>query len=209
MCGYSILGSLYGIGDPAEEFELGTLLRGVQYALRGEVCYVFSIALVKTSVGLAILRLAFERSHRRVIIFIIVGSNLVYAGSLVCIFILCTSLWRTQMVATCTATSVPYILVWMGMVLSAVSDAAFAIIPVMLVRRLMLPSLTRRSLMCVFAVGSLGAVASVARFPFMPTWVELSPDHPETMCESARLCRPAAIMRVAVILAVPKADAGC
>lgn len=178
---------MYGIGDPAEEFELGTLLRGVQYSLRGEVSYVFAIALIKTSVGFGILRIAFEQSHRRAIMALIIGSNLVYVGSLICIFILCTSLWRTQMEGTCTNSSVPYILVWMGMALSAISDAAFAIIPVMLVRRLTLPSRTKRSLMCVFAVGSLGAVASVARFPFLPTWVELSPNHPEAMCESATL----------------------
>lgn len=185
MCYYSILGSFYGIGARPEDLDQGKLLRGVQYGLRGEIFYIFSIAIVKTSVGLGVLRIAIERRYRRIIMSIIFSATGFYVGSLICVFMLCTSLWKTQLVATCTDTSFPYAMVWLGMSIAALTDAAFAIVPIILVRRLHLPRRTKYALMVVFALGSLGAVASVARFPFVNAWVKLSPDHPEAFCKFA------------------------
>lgn len=184
MCIYSILGSFYGLGARPEELDLGKLLRSVQYGLKGEVCYVLAISITKTSVGLGLLRITIQPRFRQILISIILGVNFVYFGSLICIFVLCTSLWKAQMVATCANAAVSYItLMWLGMSIAAVTDAAFAIIPVILVRRLQLPPRTKYALMAVFALGGLGALACVARFPFMWAWVDLSPDHPEAFCK--------------------------
>lgn len=178
---YVVLGNFYGLGAQPEEVDLGKLVMAVQYGLRGEVAYLWAISLAKTSVGLGLLRIAYQRRYRIAIAAILIISLILNIGSLITVLKICTTVCDPEIENSCTTAGFPYPLVLMGLGLAAFTDAAFAIIPVLLVSRLRLPRRTKYALVAVFAFGSLGALASFARFPFIDSWVQLSPDRPDVM----------------------------
>lgn len=179
---YAVLASLYGLGMPNDEITLPLVLTGIEYNKWWEISYCVSISLTRTSIGVATLRIAVQRAHRLACWGLIVVSVTAYMAGII---------WS---LAHCSAAGYPWNLLrgecagdWMivpltytVMVIAAVCDAGFALVPVLVVRRLQMEARIKYTLMAVMAMGSLAAVFSTARLP----WVHYMPAKLGTMCES-------------------------
>lgn len=75
------------------------------------------------------------------------------------------------------------------MAVSTVTDAAYAIIPAILLSGLQMPARPKYALIGVFTVGSLAAVACAARFPLVKYWGMLGPNH-GSLCKSLGVLLP-------------------
>lgn len=88
-----ILSLRYGLGSPDEDVNLALHFRAVTYSIWGEVSYFVSIALTKTSIGIAVLRIDHRRPTRWTLITMMVVSNLTYTGALILDLASCSFLW--------------------------------------------------------------------------------------------------------------------
>lgn len=208
VCAFTILAMRFGLGTPDDELTAATQIRAVTYAEWGEMCYLVTIMLAKTSIGIAVLRLARRQAIRWVVIIMIVMSNILYMTAMVVGLVGCQLLGEYKLMAGCTKVPVLrkkqalpkypaqylriqfvkmiYSLVCLSALLvmstSTLTDAAYAIIPAILLRGLQMPARPKYALIGVFAIGGLATVACVARFALAKHWALLGPGY-GSLCE--------------------------
>lgn len=169
-CSYAILSALYGLGGPDEHTSTARALavRAIEYNHYWEIVYLFAIGLIKTSVGITILRIAVKRRHRRSVWGVLIFSNVAYGGGVIFLFASCRPLaarWN-PLLGTCPG---DFLMVPMGyclMTVGVITDAACALIPIDIVRGLQMPRRLKCTLMVVMSMGLLAAIFSGARYPF-------------------------------------------
>lgn len=143
--------------------------RVLEYNLWWEVSYLISAALVKTSIGVASLRIAFQRRYRYTIYASLALSNAACIGGVIWELAACRPLaarWNHE-AGTCDAPGLAAISYAITTV-TVITDAACALVPVLILRNVTMRPRMKYSLMVVLALGSTAAFASVARFPFVP-----------------------------------------
>lgn len=164
----------YGLGTPDDELNDRIITTGKEYMTWWDACYLISLSLVKTSIAIAVVRIAPGLRHRYYIYVCITLSNVTFMGALVWLLASCQPLaarWDSSL-GTCAATELMAPLSYAATVIAVVTDAGCAIIPVMIVRKLEMTSRVKYALMVVLAMGSLASVASLARFAFVPYYNE-------------------------------------
>lgn len=183
---YAILCALYGLGTPDDQLTMPHVVRAL-YAYTGwEVSYCIAIDLAKTSIGVAILRIAgHQPAHRRVVWALLFVTNVLYVGCGIWVLAMCSAggaPWN-MLYNTCAANTIIVPLLYCAVAIGAATDAGFALVPIFIVRGLQMETRLKRTLMIVMGLGSLAAVASLSRFP----WGRYMPPHYGNMCRSAHL----------------------
>lgn len=102
LCAFTIHSIRFGLGSPDDQTTIALQIRAVTYAEWGEICYLITIGLTKTSIGIAVLRLARRQSIRWVVVAIIVISNVMYLAAMVMGLVGCKFLWDQRLMAGCT-----------------------------------------------------------------------------------------------------------
>lgn len=167
------LGNCYGIGVPPDEFDDRYLASGLQFFVFGEIAYCVSSASIKTSIGLALVRtICVKRRYRYTVFATIAVSSLVFVGGVIWFFSSCrpmSATWDRAAAAQPGACHYGGYLVLVSLTFSIAfaTDVAFAVVPVLALRRLRMAPRTKYPLMAVFSLGILAAVASACRFPFI------------------------------------------
>lgn len=169
-CYYAILSALYGIGVPDGNTSTARALavRAIEYLQYWEIAYIFAIALIKTSVGITILRIAVERRHRHSVWLVLIICNTVYAAGIIFLFASCRPMearWN-PLAGSCGGEFMMTALAYCLITLGCITDAACALIPIDIVRGLQMPRRPKCTLMVVLSLGLLAAFFSGARYPF-------------------------------------------
>lgn len=167
---YSILAATYGLGTPDHELTQPLAVRGIQYNTWWEVSYCVSISFTRTSIGIAVFRVAVQKSHRLACWCLILVSNLTYLGGMIWALSHCNgedALWNA-LSGHCTGDSIILPLSYIVLITAALCDAGFVLVPFLVVRNLQMRQRLKYTLMAVMAMGSLAAVFSTARLPWIP-----------------------------------------
>lgn len=183
---YAVLSSIYGLGTPDADVILPLAVTGIYYNKWWEVAYCFSISFTRTSIGVAILRIAVEKAHRIACWGLVVVSNACYIAGVIWATAHCSPAaypWNV-LEGTCAGDSIIIPLTYVIMITAAFCDAGFALVPFLVVRNLQMRPDLKYTLMVVMAMGSLAAFSSVARLP----WVHYMPARLGTMCEFPVIC---------------------
>lgn len=182
----SILCSLYGVGMHVGDESLPLAVKSVLFYKWWEVAYCVSISLTRTSIGVAILRIAVQRSHRLACWACILISDTCYFAGFLWAIAHCHhgDYPFHALYGTCGGDNIIVPLSYINIVVSAFCDAGLALVPFLVVRDLQMRPSMKYTLMVVMAMGSSAAMASVARFP----WVRYMPARLGTICE----CSPQA-----------------
>lgn len=173
-CVYAILAALYGLGMPDEQTIVAQAraVRVIEYDQWFEVSYLFAIALTKTSIGITILRIAAQRRHRYTVWAMLVLCNTAYAAGCIFLFSSCQPLaarWN-PLLGRCPVDFMMVPLAYSLITLGVITDAACALVPISIVRRLQMPRRRKITLMVVLSMGILAALFSGARYPFCQTY---------------------------------------
>lgn len=170
-CTYGILNALYGLGFPDSHLEPNLpayMFRSLQYNVWWELSYLISSTLIKTSIGVAVIRIALKRRYRyTTYVFVIVSCAICVVGVI----------WELAACAPISSRWNPYDgackvpgliqLSYLVTAVTVVTDAGYALVPIFILRRLSMMPRVKYGLMFVLALGSVAAVASVCRYPFI------------------------------------------
>lgn len=140
-------------------------MRAAEYYDFWEIFYLISVCLVKTSIGLAVVRISITRRYSIPIWAFVIINNLTFLGALIWLLQSCrpfAARWNSAL-GTCNSDGILAVL-YTSVAVSCITDAGCAIVPVFIVRKLQMPSQVKYALMAVLATGGLAAVFSVARF---------------------------------------------
>lgn len=141
------------------------MVRAAEYRFYWDVLMLLSIIFVKTSVAVAILRIAASRFHTYAVYACLAISDSMFFASLVCMLTVCTPIaasWN-PLFGSCNQQGLLPIL-YLANVIALFTDAGCAIIPIFIVRNLSMPRRTRYALMAVLAMGGLTVVIALGRF---------------------------------------------
>lgn len=144
-------------------------MRAIEYNVWWEISYLISAALVKTSVGVAGVRIALDRRYRWTIYGCVTLSNVANVGGVIWEVTACSpiaSRWNPE-AGTCNVPGlipISYVVTTM----TTITDGACAVVPVLILRGLQMPPRRKYALMVVLAMGSTAAIACLARLPFVP-----------------------------------------
>lgn len=164
------MAALYGLGTPDDELTLPVAVRGIQYNTWWEVSYCVSISFTRTSIGIAVYRVAVQRSHRLACWCLIIVSDLTYLGGMVWALSHCNgkdAIWNA-LLGTCAGGSMILPISYIVLITAALCDAGFVLVSFLVVRNLQMKPRLKYTLMAVMALGSLAAVFSTARLPWVP-----------------------------------------
>lgn len=141
-------------------------MRSLQYNCWWEVSYLFTSALVKTSIGVAVIRIALERRYRYTVYAFLGFTNAACIGGVIWQIAACRPIatrWNPY-VGSCNVPGLVPIAYAITAV-TVITDAGFALVPIFILRRLTMSPRVKYGLMFVLALGSVAAFASVARYP--------------------------------------------
>lgn len=163
-------------------------MRAAEYYTFWEAFYLISVCLVKTSIGLAVVRISITRRYSLPIWAFVILNNLVFLASLIWLLVSCKPVaarWNSAL-GTCSNDGILAV-VYSSVAISCITDAGCAIVPVFIVRKLQMPQRVKYALMAVLATGGLSAVFSVARFAILQYLTSTE----EYFCKSKSLQSPA------------------
>lgn len=175
MAAFDILTSLYGLGLPSIPKPLA--FRALEYNALGEIFYILAIALAKSAIGLALLRIAVHRRHRTAAWTLLITCNAAYVGSLIFLLVACrpyAANWNLEL-GTCAGNKFLPVLTDIVSVFAAVTDAGYVVLPIDMIRSLQMAPRLRYTLMAVMALGSSAAIFALVRIPwsrFLPATYE-------------------------------------
>lgn len=130
--------------------------------------YLVTAAFVKTSIGVAGIRIALERRYRYTIYGFVAVSNVACIGGIIWQLAACRPIetrWNPY-VGTCNVPGLVPIAYAITAV-TVVTDAGYALVPILILRRLSMAPRIKYGLMFVLALGSVAAIVSVLRYPFI------------------------------------------
>lgn len=170
-CTYAILSACYGLGIPDSELNplAAYQTRALEYNVWWEICYLISAALVKTSVGVASIRIALERRYRYTVYGCVAVSNAACIGGVIWELAACRPIatrWDTEIGSCYVPGLVP--IAYAITTITVLTDAGYALVPVFILQGILMRPRVKYALMVVLAMGSTAAIASVARYPFVP-----------------------------------------
>lgn len=165
-----MLGNCFGFGVPPEKLDEAYIPLGLRYFTLAEMMYCVCAACIKASIGIALVRtICVQRRYRYAVVLTIALSAAAFLGVLVWFLVSCRPIATSWDRAAGLCRYDGYLpLVYLTFSVAVATDAAFAAVPLLALRRLRMARRTKYPLMAVFSLGSLAAVASVGRFPFVP-----------------------------------------
>lgn len=143
-----------------------------------ELTYLIASALVKTSIGVAVIRIASERRYRYTIYALVIGSIASCLGGIIWELAACrpvASRWNPY-IGKCTLPGI-VVLGYAITVVTVITDAGYALVPILILRRLSMRRRVKYGLMVVLALGSFASIVSVLRYIFIKYSDEALPDY--------------------------------
>lgn len=165
-----VVGNCYGFGVPLEKLDEAYIPIGLKYFTLAEMSYCVCSGSIKVSIGIALVRtICVQRRYRYAVWLTIALSTASFLGVFIWFLVSCRPIAASWDRTAGLCRYDGYLpLVYFTFSVAVATDAAFATIPVLALRRLRMARRTKYPLMAVFSLGSLAAVASVGRFPLVP-----------------------------------------
>lgn len=144
------------------------MTRGLESFIWWEIAYLVAAGLIKTSIGVAVIRIALERRYLYTIYILLFLSVASCVGGVIWEVAACSPIsarWNVY-AGTCVVPGLVQISYAITAV-TVITDAGYALVPIFILRRLSLVPRIKYGLMFVLALGSVAALAAVCRYPFL------------------------------------------
>lgn len=167
---YGIVACTHGLGTPDSQLDpaLAYTTRGLEYLVWWEVSYLTAAGIIKASIGVAVIRIALERRYRYTIYALVFLSSAACVGGIIWELAACRPIstrWNIY-AGSCVVPGLLQIS-YAITAMTVITDAGFALVPILILRRLSMVPRIKYSLMFVLALGSVAALAAVCRYPFL------------------------------------------
>lgn len=142
--------------------------RALEYFVWWEISYLIAAGLIKTSIGVAVIRIALERRYLYTIYVLLFLSVAACVGGVIWEIAACRPIstrWNI-FAGTCVVPGLVQISYAITAV-TVITDAGYALVPIFILRRLTMTPRIKYALMFVLALGSVAALAAVCRYPFI------------------------------------------
>lgn len=171
--GFAIAGTYHGTGQHTNLIPPEDLPIGLRDWWMCEPLYVVGNMFTKLSIGLMLLRLVVEKSHR-MLIYVVIGVLELYSVVYFFIFLFqCIPsefFWTRAQGATngkCMSTSVVISTTYVYSAITCVSDWIMALLPWFVIRKLQMNGRTKAMVSIILALGSVASAATIIRFPYV------------------------------------------
>ncbi|KAJ5947517.1 hypothetical protein N7466_000532 [Penicillium verhagenii] len=175
-----IIGAKDGVGHQLVDF--GTNIKLYEAALRwwwlSQILYVWSSAVTKISIAVALLRLTIRKTHR-IILYCLIGLSI--ANALLFFFVLVLDchpisyFWRQAdptAKGSCVSSTILLNIAYLYSALTILCDFTLGILPIVLVWNLQMSSRTKFAVGGILSLGAIASVAVVIRLPFLHFYLD-------------------------------------
>ncbi|XEV07266.1 hypothetical protein FSHL1_012553 [Fusarium sambucinum] len=139
-----------------------------------KMSYAFTLALVKSSICITVIRIANEKKYIRVLQALIVMSVVLSAFGVLFIVVQCRPFeahWIPSK-GKCFSKVIPTVLTYAASVSNVITDFAVAVIPMLLVRKLQMRRKLKLYAQLIMALGMLASIASIVRIPYSNAYMQ-------------------------------------
>ncbi|KAH7192768.1 uncharacterized protein B0J16DRAFT_411442 [Fusarium flagelliforme] len=175
--GIVIAGCHTGIGTVRYKLSTAQVQGGMKYVLLWQMFYAVTLAFVKTSICVTVLRIATGKLYILTLRFLIAQSVLLSTVGVIVVLVQCRpveAFWIPSK-GTCMDKILPTILTYAASVSNVITDFATALIPMLLVRKLQMRSNLKLYAQLIMCLGVLASIASIVRVPYSNAY--LKPDN--------------------------------
>ncbi|KAK4156771.1 decarboxylase [Chaetomidium leptoderma] len=164
---------LYGAGRHAAYLDPQVNSMGLKYNFAGQAIYMWALPAVKMSVGFFLLRIAPNKTYRRILQGVMVFT---VAYTMVCFMTLllqCQNLavlWDPTVKTTCWSMSTLQGLSYTSCVVNILTDVFFAILPIPMLWNVQINARTRASLICILGLGIFACAAGIVKAAFISNY---------------------------------------
>ncbi|CEI70583.1 unnamed protein product [Fusarium venenatum] len=139
-----------------------------------KIFYAFTLALVKSSICITVIRIANERKYIRILQALIIMSVALSGFGVIFIIVQCRPFeahWIPSK-GKCFSKVIPTVLTYAASVSNVITDFAVAVIPMLLVRKLQMRRKLKLYAQLIMALGMLASIASIVRIPYSNAYMK-------------------------------------
>ncbi|KAF4125263.1 hypothetical protein GMORB2_4103 [Geosmithia morbida] len=172
--GYGCQGRRSRPGDEMMYSQVSHWLRGLasraaEYVAYFQICHALCVPLIKTSIAVALVRIAEAKRYRFPLYSVMLASTVLCFAGWISLVSLCNptaTLWNPQL-GTCGNYEIITKISYVVSIVTIVTDWTCAIIPFFVLRKLQVSMRTKSLLLFVLGMGVLASVASAVRYPWL------------------------------------------
>jgi len=164
---------LYGAGRHAAYLEPEVNTMGLKWNFAGQVIYMWALPAVKISVGFFLLRIAPNKTYRRILQGVMVFTIAYTFVCFITLLLQCKNLailWDATVQTTCWSQSTLQGLSYTSCVVNILTDIFFAILPIPMLWNVQINARTRASLICIMGLGVFACAAGIVKSAFISNY---------------------------------------
>ncbi|QMW40896.1 P-type ATPase [Aspergillus flavus] len=172
-----IIGTESGVGHKIQDFtSLHTLEKAMLWWWLGQMLYIWSSAVAKVSIALALIRLTVRRMHLVIlwtVIAVVIAIGLMFWLVLLFDCNPVSYFWlriNPMNTGTCLSTDILLAIAYLYSALTIFCDFTLGIFPVFLIWNLQMNGRTKAALGGILSMGAIASVAVVIRLPFLQNY---------------------------------------
>ncbi|KAF5000929.1 hypothetical protein FGRMN_1386 [Fusarium graminum] len=168
------IGCHRGIGSMQWTLDTPQIQEANKYVIIWQLLYALTLALVKSSICVTVIRIAIEKKYVRILQILIAMSVILSSFGIVFLLVQCRPFeahWIPSK-GTCFSKLVPTILTYAASVSNVITDFAVAVIPMCLVRKLQMRRKLKLYAQLIMALGMLASIASIVRIPYSNAYMK-------------------------------------
>ncbi|KAH7263741.1 hypothetical protein BKA59DRAFT_506755 [Fusarium tricinctum] len=172
-----IIGCHRGIGTVRHKLGISQVQEATKYVFMWQLFYAATLACVKSSICVTVLRIATGKVYIRILQALIIMSVTMSGLGVVLVLVQCRPVeahWIPSR-GTCMGRIVPTILTYAASVSNVITDFAVAVIPMCLVRKLQMRAKLKLYAQLIMGLGMLSSIASIIRIPYSNAY--MTPDN--------------------------------
>ncbi|KAF4975999.1 hypothetical protein FZEAL_7285 [Fusarium zealandicum] len=172
-----IIGCHRGIGTVRHKLETAQVQEAAKYVFMWQIFYAATLAFVKSSICVTVLRIATGRIYVRILQALIIMSVAMSGLGVILVLVQCRPIEAHWIPAkgACMGRIVPTVLTYAASVSNVITDFAVAIIPMCLVRKLQMRAKLKFYAQLIMGLGMLSSIASIIRIPYSNAY--MTPDN--------------------------------
>ncbi|KAF4437650.1 integral membrane protein [Fusarium austroafricanum] len=168
------IGCHRGIGTAQRTLDTPQVQEANKYVIVWQMFYALTLALVKSSICVTVIRIATERKYVRILQALIVMSVALSTFGIIFVIAQCRPFeahWIPSR-GKCFSKVVPTVLTYAASVSNVITDFAVAVIPMCLVRKLQMRRKLKLYAQLIMALGMLASIASIVRIPYSNAYMK-------------------------------------
>jgi len=164
---------LYGAGRHAAYLDPKVNTMGLKWNFAGQVIYMWALPAVKMSVGFFLLRIAPNKTYRRILQGVMVFTIAYTFVCFITLLLQCKNLailWDNTVQTTCWSQSTLQGLSYTSCAVNIITDLFFAVLPIPMLWNVQINARTRATLICIMSLGIFACAAGIVKSAYISNY---------------------------------------